>query len=452
MFDPALQTGPLVIFPIAFTFKLFGIGLFQARFVTSLLSLLCLFVYYRLTLVLYGRLAAIFATTLLLFFAAGNEFVSFLFLGRQVLGETAALFFFLAGLLLWFKSWEHKSWKVLTGAGLLFGAAMITKSQFNLLTPLIIFLSWLFGFLFLKLLRWRDLLIPAVLCAALMLGWYTYQIVNVGSHQFFLNAAVLRAGMKLHVLDPFSLPKMRTALSTLWQAGYVFWGGSGLLYAFWSIGLPMPPLMRLQRATLLISLTVWLGWYVGASIGWARYAFVAVALSHILYAALLSDIVTNRAVFFRTRVLSPRLKFAITGPFLLIALWMVVSSYPLVFQILSNRNQSYFGFACYLNETIPPGTVVESWEWELDLITQVNYHHPPTSVTNAATDSLWTRDPNSKPVLDYEFRHSKPEYVIIGPFARWTGLYNSIILSSESKFQAAIGEYELYRVTPPEER
>jgi len=440
--DPALQTGPPVILPIALSFKVLGIGLFQARLVVGLFSILGVIAYHRIAQTLYNRAVSWLAVILLLTFAVHNEFVSYLYMGRQVLGEVPALFFFLSGLLLWFQSWEQIQWRHLIGAGSLFGLAMVTKSQFNLLVPASIFIVWLFGFFAFKVLRLRHLTVPTILCASLVLIWYGLQMTIAGPQQFFQNMSTQRAGMQLHVLN-LSWITTRHSLGVLVRTGYVVWGSAGLLYALWHSR--QPGLVALRRLSVLTFVGLWLAWYVIGSIGWGRYAFVPLAISHIFYAALLYDALKS--------LLSPKpihqkfrwLQVVSTLTLLAVAGGMLISGYSIIGPILRNRNDGYFQFTRYLNESVPHDAVVESWEWELDLVTNLRYHHPPTWVTNAVTRRLWENDFDSE--VAYDPNEFAPAYLIVGPFARWTGLYAETGLLNSAELQASIGEYELYRVS-----
>jgi 4-amino-4-deoxy-L-arabinose transferase-like glycosyltransferase len=439
--DPAIQTGPPVILPIALSFKMLGIGLFQARLVTSLFSVLGVVVYYRIAQSLYNQAVSWLAVILLLTFAVHDSFVSYLYLGRQVLGEVPALFFFLSGLLVWFRSWERVESRYLIGAGLLFGLAMVTKSQFNLLVPPTLLAVWLTGFFAFKMLHLRHLVIPAILCAGLVLIWYGCQVMIAGPQQFSLNVAILRAGMYLHVLN-FSLATMRHSLGVLARTGYVVWGSLSLVHALWHSR--QRNLATLRRLALLVFAGLWLAWYAVASICWPRYTFVAVAVSHIFYAALLYDALATLASL---KQASPKRRWLQTiSAFALLAIagWMLISGYSTIRSILRNHDDSYFQFARYLNESIPPDAIVESWEWELDLVTDLRYHHPPTWVTNAVTRRLWEDDSESGTV--YDPREFAPEYLVVGPVARWTRVYTDTGLLDGADLQGSIGQYELYRV------
>ena len=109
-----------LLFPVALSFKLFGIGLWQAKIV--MIGFLAVFAYlaYALAKKLYGKESALFAFALLVTFLPlyGN--------GKSVLGEIPGLVFFLGGLLLVHR---EKEWPMFF-AGILFGLAAATKSSF----------------------------------------------------------------------------------------------------------------------------------------------------------------------------------------------------------------------------------------------------------------------------------------------------------------------------------
>ena len=102
-YGPTVGVGPTVMLPIAAVFKLFGIGLLQARLVMILYLLATIYVFYRLAWVLGNQRLAWVATALLV----ASRGVSLLEYGRQVLGEVPGLFFVVAGFALWFATWDR---------------------------------------------------------------------------------------------------------------------------------------------------------------------------------------------------------------------------------------------------------------------------------------------------------------------------------------------------------
>ena len=95
-------SGPTLIVPLALVFKLFGVGLIQARALALLIAGITLGVYGLLARRLVGSTAAVVALVTLL---AGNPalYTSFAMLARQALGEVAALGLCLYGVWLWLR-------------------------------------------------------------------------------------------------------------------------------------------------------------------------------------------------------------------------------------------------------------------------------------------------------------------------------------------------------------
>ncbi|HRE27086.1 MAG TPA: glycosyltransferase family 39 protein, partial [Anaerolineales bacterium] len=127
-FGPTIGVGPTVMLPIAAAFKLFGIGLFQARVIMALYLVGAVIVFYGLARLLGGPRLALVATALLVV-TPGLGLVEY---GRQVLGEVPGLLFTLAGFWVWFKAWDSASLRRLTIVGLFFGLAVVTKNQYLL--------------------------------------------------------------------------------------------------------------------------------------------------------------------------------------------------------------------------------------------------------------------------------------------------------------------------------
>ena len=64
-------------------------------------------------------------------------------------------------------------------------------------------------------------------------------------------------------------------------------------------------------------------------------------------------------------------------------------------------------FADYLRRNVGPRAVVESWEWEIDTLADLNYHHPTNDWVDAYTALLQFGEP--LPRRDDPFQYS-PDY------------------------------------------
>jgi hypothetical protein len=205
-----------------------------------------------------------------------------------------------------------------------------------------------------------------------------------------------------------------------------------------------------HHQVFLVTFTiVWLGWYTFLSIGWVRYAFVPAAMSTIFTARLLADlwewINQHHQACLQRLALDPR-HLAVGGMTVMLILSGML---PLVKEIVQSPDKGLRELAHYLNTNVPDDVVIESWEWEVDLLTEHIYHHPPYEVTNAYTEQIWYDVP--VPANMYDFQASRPVYLIVGPFAKWTGLYPRDFLEEKCTLLVSAGEYDLYQVEGREE-
>jgi hypothetical protein len=195
---------------------------------------------------------------------------------------------------------------------------------------------------------------------------------------------------------------------------------------------------------------VWLGWYALGSIGWMRYAFVPAATSTIFAARLLGDGWDWARQ--RGHVLGGRLprtpgQVAVGGVIVALLLSGLV---PLVRQIVQSPDSGLRELAQFLNAHVPTDVVVESWEWEVDLVTDHTYHHPPYEITNAFTEQVWYGTP--APTGIYDPLVARPAYLVVGSFARWTGIYSREFLERTCVLVGSFGEYTLCKVNTDEQK
>src|SRR3989344_655987 len=117
-----ISTNYPLLAPVALSFKLFGVGLWQAKVVAYLFLAIFILLAYCLVKKHYGEKNALLSLALLITFLPlyGN--------GKSVLGEIPGLVYFFGGLLILS---QNKNWP-LFWAGILFGLAAATKSSYLL--------------------------------------------------------------------------------------------------------------------------------------------------------------------------------------------------------------------------------------------------------------------------------------------------------------------------------
>lgn len=445
-FHPALQTGPTVLLPVALVFRLAGTGVLQARLVSVFYTVLALAVFYWLVRKICDRKVA-FLASLLLIFTFDHEFTSFVFMGRQMLGEIPALAFFWMGTLLWFRAWKSPRWVALVCPGLLWGLAMLTKVQFALVLPAALLLFWLFDRISHKKLQIRQILVSVLVSGLCVLVWYGYQVLSLGFADFWQQSTELGSAGVMHFCN-LSPRRMVNVVLQLLGSQLILFGLPGMLYIVGS-NLQKREESEHHQVFLVTFTIVWLGWYTFLSIGWVRYAFVPATMSTIFTARLLADLWgwTNQhhQACLQRLALDPR-HLAVGGMTVMLILSGML---PLVKEIVQSPDNGLRELAHYLNTNVPDDVVIESWEWEVDLLTEHIYHHPPYEVTNAYTEQIWYDVP--VPPNMYDFQVFRPMYLIVGPFAKWTGLYPRDFLEEKCTLLVSAGEYDLYRVEGQEE-
>ena len=89
-------------------------------------------------------------------------------------------------------------------------------------------------------------------------------------------------------------------------------------------------------------------------------------------------------------------------------------------------------------------TVIETWEPELGFLTDHNYHFPPHALLDTAVRYVWLG--GEPPASQYDLSAVSPPYLIVGPFAKYTGLYTDQ-LSPDYQLVQSFGDYDVYART-----
>lgn len=445
-FGPTIGVGPTVMLPIAAAFKLFGIGLFQARVIMALYLVGAVIVFYGLARLLGGPRLALVATALLVV-TPGLGLVEY---GRQVLGEVPGLLFTLAGFWVWFKAWDSASLRRLTIVGLFFGLAVVTKNQYLLvLAPTLLF-AWLAN-LYYNSAPQRVFLVPGILTAMVYAIWQVYVVIFLGPSTAAENLTILREATSGAALV-FSTDLMRRGIEELLSLKVYF----GLLIPTLLYGgfLALPRNRAGHQWGVLLALAVVnLVWYVTASISWLRYAFPALAIASLFVARFMQDLTADFQVdlpafsrALRTREWTLPAATAWRTVWLAwLALMILAPLGKLALDVFRPPDNGPLAMAQYMREHVPAEAWVETWEPEMGFLTDHDYNFPPPSLLPKAVSYIWQ---GGQPPSDfYAFAATEPPpYVLVGEFARWVELYPEDELAARYDRVTAIGVYELYEL------
>jgi 4-amino-4-deoxy-L-arabinose transferase-like glycosyltransferase len=111
-----LSTGLPGIAPIALSFKLFGVGIWQARLPGQLFTAAALLLLYVLARNIFSAKVASASLFVALLMTGAHIHLHPIVLGRQAIGEIPGLFFLLAGYLCMLAGWRNKPWLVAPAA------------------------------------------------------------------------------------------------------------------------------------------------------------------------------------------------------------------------------------------------------------------------------------------------------------------------------------------------
>lgn len=441
-YGPTNGVGPTLLLPIAGVFKLFDVGLLQARLVVVVYLLAALYLFFRLADHLEGKWLAWVAIFLLI----ASRGVAIIEYGRQVLGEVPAFAFMLAGLLVWWNSWDKRDWKRIVLAGVLLGLSVVTKSQFLLFLAPTLLIAWLANLFYYRLLPQRVFIVPGLITGGLFAIWQAILLFGIDPQG---NLALLQktSGSAAFV---FSMDLIKRSFGELLSIrGYFGLVGLSLLFGA-SLILPKR-IVNFKWGILWILAVINLVWYVFASVSWLRYAFAGLAISCLFMARIFVDLVGD----FRQRYRAAWESFrrggviesmdALRGTLLVVILALGMISLALnVRGIVSPPANPPFQMAAYLNENVPVDEVIETYEPEIGFLTDHRFHYPPQSYLNQTIQSIWMG--GALPGENYRFiTEEKPRYILVGEFATWVHFYSISEIEANYTQVTVIGPYRLYR-------
>ena len=473
-FGAVQSVGPTVLLLVVLSFKLLGIGLLQGRIVAGAFILLTLGVFYTVGHTLFGRRTAIFAVILLL----ASQGVGFLLYGRPVFGEVPALGFLLAGWLVWARGVKANHWWLYLLSGLLVGAAMVTKTQYVIVGFGTLGLLFVLDLAYYRLGIFKSVVVVGAIAAMCVAAWWLWQVSYFGMAEFQANAA--KMGELASQTTGFHLQNTIEAVKTLVGPGtgylYFFWGFPALIYGGFLC------IRRVKYSEILafplLFACVWLAYYTFWIIPWSRYLLPAAAITGLFVAKLANDFLeafwtSRQALWDDLRrglpthtALGPN-AFASLGTLVALLTLASLTGYHLqriirldVLDKVGSESALVVSppqlgtpdrLANFLNANINKDAVIETWERELGILTDHNYHYPDQSLL-ARADSYIYRGGERDYVLGAEyFERVSPAYVIEGWYARFNQIYDIDYIQAYGTLVVTFGDgvwrYDVYRLT-----
>jgi 4-amino-4-deoxy-L-arabinose transferase-like glycosyltransferase len=437
--------------PIALSFKLFGVGIWQGRLFSVLCTIGALLLMYHLARQLYNRAIAV-GTLLVLLLMPMHPQLHPIIMGRQVLAEMPMLFYLLAGYTCFLMALRQSLWW-LPLAILCWGIALITKAQAppfwlaSLVVPLAMTLLER---------RWR---LAGVLGVSLVGSLAASRFVN-GVWNFLIEGHTLpNDGVEglYHVMALVLVPFNRIyalqmtlilGIPTLLGLGYAAW------HLFWphfrSRGRPDTNIdLDIVRLMLLALAGSWFAWYLLLSVGVPRYLFPATFFGSMFVAAWLYDLTNQGAissmiqgsyVAFKQRQTVWR---GVINIFIMIVGTLMIIITLITFQryYLMDVDRSAQRVAAFFNTQTAGDSLIETHESELHFLLERSYHYPPDQlVVELNRRSLLQQDV----AIDYDPLAADPDYLVVGRFSRENDLYKPVLESGAFRLLFQDSRYDVY--------
>jgi hypothetical protein len=421
---------------VALGFRLFGIGIIQARIVSVIFTLVALALLYELARSFYNHSIAL-ATLLIAIFMSGAVEINPLIAGRQVLAEIPAMCFLLAGYLCFILADKYLT-LFMPAAICFWSVALFTKIQ--VLPFWIASLSLPSGLMLFRK-QWRS---------ARMFG---IGLIGTMALYFFLQHAFAR------ILPSSAVSGLTRAIALAWVTqtrlfvltDISHYGIPTLLALSWALLKCKNGLLRhteLVRFSVLIFVGSWIVWYITLSLAWVRYIFPAVFCGSVFVAAMLDDW-TNHFNFAwtieRAGTALRKLQFRAKNLIALAAIILVAMSVGQTITMLYgayivDADSSIDDTLHFLNTATPPNALIETYEAELYFLLNRRYHYPPDQVHV----DLIRRNSFGEPVkIDYNPLKANADYLVVGPQSKFWDFYDPYLKAGAFRSLKNFKRYEV---------
>jgi 4-amino-4-deoxy-L-arabinose transferase-like glycosyltransferase len=442
---PGLEAAFPVTAPIALSFRLLGVGVWQGRLIGVCFMLGALALMYYLARQLYNPSVAIATLAVLLLMSPIHPIV----IGRQVLAEPVMLLYLLAGYVCFLLVLQRSIVFMPLAAGL-WGIALITKAQVvpfwavSLVIPLI-------TMLFKQ--QWKV----SGLLAIGLAGSFIASRLLLGLQQLLLRGHTLLRPPIDGLYDVTALvPEVSHRLFALKIVVAIGLPTMfGLCYAVWEfisehkkgvLGVDL----EIIRLALLALVGSWLGWYLClANARISRYLFPPIFLGSIFVAVLIckfTDRSTLANAVKKTGNALRYLRFNRQNISTLLAVMLTALTFSVTLRVLYqsfvvNIDTSALQVAEFLNTHTADDALVETYDSELFFLLDRRYHYPPDQIHVELNHRFFL---GQDVPIDYDSLAADPDYLVAGFYSKAWRLYDPVLATGAFRLLRTFSRYQVY--------
>lgn len=427
-----LNIGFPAIAPIALSFRVLGVGIWQGRLPSLLLTTLSFLLLYLLGSRLFNQRVA--RVTLLALFLLSGVLHPAIW-GKQAIGEVSAVFYLLAGFSLFLVGGRRSSCLLVLSGGLL-SLACVAKQQFlpfvtaALIAPLVLTAfhrSW-------QQVRTLVYWLGSTWLSFLVLLYF--QRMLVGSETltepglYSSTAFVTVPSVRLMALLGLLIQALPTVLA--------------LCFACRAESFQLSSREAITRFALLTFSVSWMAWYVFCSVAWARYMYPCLLAASPFVGQFLDSLIQrSRRALEQRRIWAGSLATLLTAG---LVIWSGSFTATALLRNFNTRDTSLVHLAGFMNG-LKGGRIIESFDMEVFfMLTSRNYHHPPDSVQLLLNRRSFLGE---HVTVEYDPLAADPEYLVIGPASRGWRVYEKVINGTDFIPLGRAGKYEVYRRVRP---
>ena len=425
---------------IALSFRLFGVGIYQARLVSVVFTLAALLLLYELTRRFYNQSIAV-ATLAVLVLMTGNDEINPMIVGRQVLAEIPSLFFLLAACFCFILA-EKRSFLFLLAATFFWSLAIFTKLQaqpfwvLSLLVPIAI------------LLMQRSWKLAGTLAAGF---GASVMLLFLFQHVFLQSVPVSSiSGLTQVIALALNKHTRLTVLSESLEFGMPTMLGLGwALWSFWRGHEKLQNHTEIIQLSLLVFAGSWFAWYEILSLGWPRYLFPAAFVASPFVAAMLYDwtskfslayTIERSATLLKTRRFN-QASLAALAAVILLAMSLGRTLTILYGAYVIDADSSVRNVVHFLNTKTPPNALIETYESELFCFLKRRYHYPPDQVH---VELIRKNSFGEAVAINYDPLEAGPDFLVLGRQNRFWDFYDPYLKSGKFRLLQKYGIYEIF--------
>jgi 4-amino-4-deoxy-L-arabinose transferase-like glycosyltransferase len=443
---PLLSAHFPVVASVAASFRLLGVGVWQARMVGLLYTYGAFLLLYYLADRLYGRKVALAALILVILFPLTWQ-IHPLIVGRQVLGEMPLLFFLLAGYACFLHAERHRIW--LAAAVSCWGIAWMTKAQ---AAP---FLAASFGVSLLLAAHRREWQIARWLVIGLVGSWVGYHGLLWAKDQLLAGQTIPHPHLKglAEAIAIVFVPSIR--METL-QLTLTVWPeyAVALGYAVWCLcrsGVEdnQPESVdRTVRTMLVLLASSWLAWFAFLCAGEPRYALPGLFIAAPCTAAFFARLTRNFDIRHVGKTLAALVRSwrldregrqtLVAICLLLVMVWVGVHERYAI--RARDDDRDLMAVTAFLHAHTQPSSLIETYDSELFLFLNRPYTYAPPHILV----DIIRHHQHVGPAVTYDPLGANPDYLIVGDFGRWAGFYKTLVEQNRMRLVKTIGRYQVY--------